>query len=190
MEPVRIVLALCFFGMAAAAFFIFTDTSSYPGIRLSDAQLSPMGDGFALTLKIENTGGPDVLTGLASDEAGQTTLAGAMGSRVAIPAQSSPSLAMDGAHGMVNGILGSTGEGRLVPITLWFENAGKITTRAKIIGGRAMDHTAVHDVPKGQLGPSMPGAFAWTPGISGFHEKMQMARIRRVSATGTSISMG
>lgn len=102
-------------------------------ILLENAVATPMGEGFAVTLKITNGGGPDRLLGASSDAAEGVSFMGAgAGPAFAIPAGATPSLAMDGAHIMLSGLRGDTTEGRLVAVTLDFEAAGPLTTRARL----------------------------------------------------------
>ncbi len=153
MEPIRIVLAAAFFGIAAAAFFVFTDPGQVTGVTVSDAALTRMGDRYALTASIKNTGGADRLTAVGSDSAGAAVLAG--GESLAIPAGSSPSLSMDGAHAMLTVLHGGTEEGRLVPVSLWFEQAGKVTVRARIGAEMDMDHGQSFAVPAAEPQPAL-----------------------------------
>lgn len=151
MEVVRYGIAAGFFGLAAASFFSFTVPPA--GITISGATLSPMGAGLALSATIDNQGGPDRLVGIGSDTAARAILIGGEG--FVLPAGSSPSLAMDGAHGMLMGIQGEIASGRLVPVTLWFDEAGRVTTRARIDLDQAMAHGVAHPVPEGAPAPSV-----------------------------------
>lgn len=132
MEAVRILLAAGFFGLAAVTFFFFTDASRFTGVSVTGAELAPSGDDFVLTLEIENTGDPDVLTGIGSEAAGRASLAGGAGP-LAIPAGAVTRLSPDGVHGVLSDVMGGAGEGRVLPVTLWFERAGKVTIRARIL---------------------------------------------------------
>lgn len=125
-----------FFGIAGFAFYFF-DVDP-PTIIVKDAELVPMGRGYALVATIKNEGNADRLTGFGSEAVAQTRFMGA-GSLV-IPAGGTPALAMDGAHGMVMGIHGDTDTGRVVPMVLWFQEAGRITARARISAPMRMDH--------------------------------------------------
>lgn len=157
MEALRVVLAASFFGLAALALFLFSDSDT--GLAVKGAELVPMGDGYALTARIENAGAADRLIGIGSEAAGTAALLGATG-ELAIPAGSAPSLAVDGAHGMLTGLLGDSGEGRLVPVTLWFDRAGKVTTRARVGAAMTMGHGAVYNVPQGEVPPKIKLAVA------------------------------
>jgi len=154
MEALRYLLAACFFGLAAGAFLLFGNDAGR--ITVTEARLTPMGDSFALTIAIDNPGGPDKLLGIGSEAASNVMLMGA-GERLelAIPAQSTPALAMDGAHAMITNIVGDGGEGRLLPITLWFERSGGVETRARISGDDLMAHGAGFEVPDDALKPEV-----------------------------------
>ncbi|KMW59150.1 hypothetical protein AIOL_004131 [Candidatus Rhodobacter oscarellae] len=152
MELARLLLALGFFGIAALSFLLFTEEPS--GITVSDVKLEPMGGGFALLAKIENQGAPDKLLGVGSDAASRVAFSGATGD-LAVPDSGTASLAMDGVHGMLMGLQGGTTEGRLVPVTLWFERAGRVAARARISGGAGMSHDALHVVPEEETAPTI-----------------------------------
>ncbi len=134
-------------------------------LTVTNAVLVPMGGSFALTLTIDNPGGPDRLMQVSTEE-GHLHLMGAMSSAgLAIPAGSAPSLAMDGAHGMLSG-LGDGSDGRLVPVTLTFEVAGDVTTRARIDSAGGMSHDESYVVPEGETAPTValeaePGEGGW-----------------------------
>ncbi len=153
MEALRIVIAFGFFGFAALAFFFFTDSPTQ--LYLSDAQLRKMGGGLALEVTINNPGKPDTLIGIGSEFAGQSSLMPPSQSRFPIPSGSTPKLAMDGLHGMLTNPHGSTEPGRLVPVTLWFEDAGPVTTRARIAEPANMAHGERVQVPSDQKQPDL-----------------------------------
>ena len=155
MEVSRALLAGFFFALAAGAFLLFGNPPAGP--TLSNAALSPTGNAHALTVTITNEAGPDRLISVASEEA---TGAMAMGAEstdgLTIPAGSSPGLSMDGAHVMLTGLPADMEEGRLVPVTLTFEKAGTLTTRARLGGGMSgMAHDVAFDVPEGEPRPTV-----------------------------------
>ncbi|MCP3969006.1 MAG: copper chaperone PCu(A)C [Rhodobacteraceae bacterium] len=154
MEPVRVVLTASFFAMAGVAFWVFSGSGRLAPITVTGAELAPLAEGFALTAKIVNPGGPDVLTGIGSEDAGQAKLTGGVDA-LAIPARGTPALSMDGVHGVLMGVMGDTGEGRLVPVSLWFGAAGKVTVRARISGVAGRDHDKGFDVPEGEPRPGV-----------------------------------
>ena len=106
-------------------------------ILLSDAAAHAMTMGgrtvLMVTVKIDNRGGPDRLLSASSPEAESSMLHGSQsGEGLALPAQGPASLALDGAHLMLFEPEGEPAPGRLVPITLTFENAGQVSAKAKI----------------------------------------------------------
>ncbi len=154
MKPNRVAVAASLIAIAVGAFFVFTDPGDTRAVTVTGAELVPMGAGYALTAKIDNPGGPDLLTGIGSEDGDRAMLSGGTGP-LAIPSDSTPGLAMDGVHGMLVGLTGDTSEGRLVPVALWFEGAGKVTTRARITGGMEMDYSSGFDVPAGEPRPTI-----------------------------------
>lgn len=101
----------------------------------------------AVTLTIDNRGGPDRLTGVGSEEAAAARLhAPDARDGVPVPGQSAPSLALDGAHVVLEGISGALDDGRLIPLTLTFENAGPVSLRARLkrADAMAMAHGSAH----------------------------------------------
>lgn len=121
-----------------------------PGLTLSEARLTPMGPGHALTLKIDNPGPADRLHAVSVEGAA----AALVGADVAlpVPAGGAPSLAMDGAHAIVTG-LADAEEGRLVRVTLTFEGVGDVATRARVDAPSQMAHDVIYEVPAGEIVP-------------------------------------
>ena len=151
MKGLRLFIALVCFSLAGAAFYFQGD--GVPKITLSEAVLHQMGVGHALTLKIDNPGWSERLIEVSTDDTGPAMLTS--GAPVlGLPAESRPSLAMDGVHAMVMG-LGDMADGRLVPVRLVFERGGEITTRARISTTGMMDHRAVLDVPPDEPSPKL-----------------------------------
>lgn len=152
MEVGRAVIAAGFFGIAAVSFIFFTDPPV--AVTVSDAQLRPMGKGLAFVGKINNIGNPDTLNGIGSDAAVLATLTDDA-EQLAIPGASSPTLAMDGVHGMLMGVHGEMSGGRLIPVTLWFENAGRVVTRARITGETPMAHDELLNITADETPPEI-----------------------------------
>ncbi len=150
MEVARIAIGLGFLGIAAYGFFAFTGPEP-SSITVTEARLHPMGDALILAARIDNPGAPDRLTGIGSEAAARALLTR---EDLVVPGDSAPVLAMDGAHGVLMGLQGETAEGRLIPVTLWFEEAGRITTRARIVAD-GMDHSRGFDVPEGEPMPQL-----------------------------------
>jgi copper(I)-binding protein len=151
MKGLRLLIALVCFSIAGAAFYFQGD--GVPKITLSGAVLQPMGPGHALTLTIDNPGWSERLIEVSTDDTGPAMLTS--GAPVlGIPAESTPSFAMDGVHAMVMG-LGDMEDGRLVPVRLAFERGGEITTRARVSTAMMMDHSAPFDVPADEPAPKL-----------------------------------
>ncbi|MFD2856607.1 copper chaperone PCu(A)C [Seohaeicola zhoushanensis] len=86
-----------------------------------------------VAIQIENRGGPDRLVAVRSDAAQSAAIVGGTAPEgLPIPAGSTPSLSADGAHVELSGIDGALDEGRMLPLTLVFETAGEVSTRARI----------------------------------------------------------
>ena len=155
MEASRAILAIFFFALAGAAFLLIGNPPAGP--ELSNAALAPMGNAYALTVTITNDGAPDRLISAGSEEARGAMAVGAETTvGLTIPAGSAPGLSMDGAHVMLTGLPEDMEEGRLVPVTLTFEKAGTLTTRARLGGGMAgMGHDVAFEVPEGEPRPSV-----------------------------------
>lgn len=155
MKPLWLLGAAILLAFIGAGAWLFIMQA--PGITLRDATLEPMGDGFALALTIDNPGLPDRLIEVSTSADAQLILAGALFSEgLAIPAGSTPGLAIDGAHGMLTDLEGSTAPGRLVPVTLRFANAGPASTRARIIEGMGASHGGTaYAVPKDEPAPAI-----------------------------------
>jgi len=152
MEGLRALLATSFFGLAGLGLYFLSYDEV--GISVTGAELAPMGDGFMLTAKIENTGRADRLTAIASDAAASVLLSGGAPDGLAIPAESAPGLSSDGVHGMISGIIGGTEKGRLIPVSFWFERSGKVTARARI-GDADINQGASYGVPAGKVMPDV-----------------------------------
>ena len=131
-NTLRFVLAALM--LITVAIWQFVPRNSHE-ILISDAVAAPIdGDpgGIGVFLKLSNTGGPDRLVGASSEAAATTRIAGPMPT-LAIPSASTPSLSADGAFLYLSGVEGDLGDGRTLPVTLKFENAGDISTRARLV---------------------------------------------------------
>jgi len=154
MKPLALLGALVVIAIAATVMLV--TRSAGPEIRLSDAQLIPMGGGHALVVTIDNPGPPDRLIEVSTSAEGQLMVAGALFSAgLPIPAKAAPSLSIDGAHGMLTALEGETKAGRLIPVTLRFESAGAVSTRARIVDTVQMSHGNSFEVPEDEPAPSV-----------------------------------
>jgi copper(I)-binding protein len=145
----RRLIAAAVLLILVAAIAVFALQTSPPALRLSGATAAiHTVDGtptIAISVRIDNDGGPDRLLSVASPDArlamlhGEEDLAG-----LPIPAGTGANLAPDGAHVMLMGVAGDLTSGRLFPITLEFQNAGPMTVKATLTDKAemmTMDHS-------------------------------------------------
>lgn len=138
MKARKPLLALVAAMLLAAALFVFTSPSRPHDILLSGISAAPIEGqpgALAVFLTIENTGGPDRLLAARSGDATRVQLS-ETGHALAIPANSTPVLAADGAHIRLDGVAGELGDGRLIPVTLKFERAGPVSGKARLVAPR------------------------------------------------------
>ena len=115
-------------------------------ILLEDVQAERAEDETAVvTMNIRNSGEPDRLISARSDDA-EVSVVSSDADHLPIPAETTIGLTTEGAFLVLKDIRGSVEDGRLFPITLIFENAGEVQTKARF--GKAMtDHGGMkHDV--------------------------------------------
>lgn len=121
-----------------------------PSILLSgaEARVHDIGGAKAVSvsLTISNPDGPDRLLQAEAPDTKLATLQNAPApDGLPIPANSTPVLALDGAYIMLMGVQGELTEGRLFPLTLIFENSGRVRTKARLIeAGDAMTPNKPH----------------------------------------------
>ncbi len=109
-------------------------------ILLEDVHASSHGGALiGVTMTIRNTGEPDRLVSAHVEGAKMAIVKGENAQPLPIPAETKVSLAMDGAHIMLGGVPGEMKDGVLIPMTLIFENAGKVQAKARF-GRQTMDH--------------------------------------------------
>ncbi len=155
MKPTALLGVLVVLAAASAVWLLAL--RGPPPVTLTDATLMQMGGegNYGLSLKIANEGGPDRLISVRSAEAERVMVMGASTEAgLPVPAGATPSLSGDGVHGMLMG-LGDVTEGRLIPVTLVFETAGEISTRARLVGEEAMDHGEGYPVPPDEPAPTV-----------------------------------
>jgi hypothetical protein len=111
-------------------------------VLVQNAVAHPRPDGtLAITLDMSNQGGPVAFTGLTSPEVDRALVVG--GGPYVLPAGSEPSLALDGAHGVFEGVSGPVEAGRLIPLRLTFGD-GTATARARVMLPDEADPHAMH----------------------------------------------
>lgn len=136
MKWFRIALSLLVVVGGAVALLLYSGVLS-ASVKLSEARGSVHDmDGvkaIAISLSITNESGPDRIRFATSPEAKLAMFHGVTDPMGApIPASGAASLSLDGAHIMLMGISGELAEGRLIPLTITFENAGEVSTKAKL----------------------------------------------------------
>ncbi|MFY0661075.1 MAG: copper chaperone PCu(A)C [Shimia sp.] len=143
MRKIAGVLAL--FGLIVGLGWVALKPKSEAQILLSNATAAPLAaqpNQLAVFVTMENVGPPDQLMSASATHAQDATFSENHG-LLALPANSRTSLAADGIFLTLNGIGGDLADGRTFPISLSFEKAGTITTRARLVApkvsGKAAD---------------------------------------------------
>lgn len=172
MKILRVGIALLVLAGGAFAFWFFS-TPQPSLVTLSDARATvhEMGgtEAVAVAVSINNQGGPDRILRAASPEAQRAMLHGVTDARGApVPAGGSPSFSLDGAHIMLMAIEGDLANGRLIPLTITFENAGDVTTKATLIAGAQgmVMSGGMNHVMDPAMGMEVPADKAPTIGVS------------------------
>lgn len=152
-------------------------------ILLTDVRAAPMAEEpgtLGVFLTIENSGGPDRLVDVAARGADVARIeAPEAGDGLPIPAGAAPSLAADGAWLRIEG-LEDVADGRLIPLTLTFAEAGRVTAKARLDAPTRAGGAAAYGLPgigdvcvvgEGEPAPQMtlaaePDAEGWTVRVS------------------------
>ena len=140
-------------------------------ILVENVRATSHGGGLiGVTMDIRNTGAPDRLVSVAAPDAEMALVKSYVTAGAPIPADSTVSLVMEGAHVMLGKVSGPMEEGRLIPLELTFENAGTLSTKAifgeAMMNHGAMDHSAMggmsmdamgmdYVVPEGEAAPTL-----------------------------------
>ena len=140
----RFTIVSCLFIIGIAVVFFVINTPNK--ILLFDAKAIQSSKNklmFLVTLRMENSGGPDRLISVSSPLAKSAYIMNSIAgsSVIVIPQNGTGILAMDGAHVMLMAMSDSLEKGALIPITLKFENAGSVSTSAKISEKLIMNHS-------------------------------------------------
>lgn len=149
----RMALSLLVVAGGGAALFFLGGGAASP-IRISDARATVHdmngAKALAIALTITNEGGPDRMLSAASPDAKLATLHGVTdASGAPVPAMGSASLSLDGAHAMLMGVGDEWVDGHLIPLSLTFQNAGEVSTKATLsaagggmnMSGQGMQHS-------------------------------------------------
>lgn len=101
-------------------------------ILLTEATAAPTGPGTAAVfLRIENRGAPDRLVSVSSVSGAASLYAPESSDGVPSPTGPGAQLAADGAHIRIAGA--DLSHGQLIPLTLTFAEAGRVTAKARLI---------------------------------------------------------
>jgi copper(I)-binding protein len=142
-KQIATLAALAVLGAIALGFFWHARQNPLLIGEVKAAPLQGRDATIGVFLNISNSGGPDRLVGARSIVAQRARLASAVADAgLPIPADSTPSLAPDGAYILMDGVGGTLDEGRMIPITLRFERAGELRTQARLQTPRATGEAA------------------------------------------------
>lgn len=151
----RIVLIIATLAALGAAVWAIVLTP--PGLLIQNAKGVPVPgapNNLMVTLTIENPGRPDRLLDVTSDLAKVAVLKAPDTVGLPIPSGGASSLSMEAGHIMLMGLQDAPEEGTLVPMTLEFERAGTVATKA-LVQSTGMSHGMRFDVPPGETPPSI-----------------------------------
>lgn len=137
MKAAKPVVAIAILIAVAAAAYVLVSRAVQTDLLLTDVTAAPIKDAqgrVGVFMTIHNTGGPDRLISARSIVAQRARLDHAVADAgLAIPADSEPSLAPDGAFILMDGMGGELQDGRMIPLTLRFETAGEFRTQARLV---------------------------------------------------------
>lgn len=132
----RILMAailVCVIGIAFLFWFVERPTGNIIIHGINARSIEGVPGTLYIFANFTNDGGPEWLNSVESNEAPRVELFNpAKISKLPIPAGSSPSLAVDGAHIRMFGLEGALDIGRLVPITLNFNNAKRLKANVRV----------------------------------------------------------
>lgn len=136
MKATKTITALAVIVGAVTLFMQRGGTADY--LLLTEVSAVPLSDGdLGVFLKVENRGAPDRLIAVTSPEADATIYSPEADAGPPMPSGQGPALAADGAHIRLSGLTGAQDDGRLIPLTLMFETAGEVTTKARLSDPKA-----------------------------------------------------
>lgn len=149
-----VAVIVLFAGIGLATWASLDTKRSDPKVTNARATIIPDSRSAMVTFDILNEGGPDRLIEATSDSAKLTVLKSPRAKGLPIPAASQASLSGEGGHIMMMGIQGDLTEGALLPLSVQFENAGTVATKA-VAQHSMMNHGQGLDVPADQPIPSI-----------------------------------
>lgn len=137
MKAAKPIAVIAILSIVAAASYLLVAQAVKTNMLVSNVTAAPIEgapDSLGVFLNLANSGGPDRLISARSIVAQRARLDHAVADAgLAIPAHSHPALAPDGAFILMDGIGGDLQEGRMIPVTLRFENAGEIRSQARLV---------------------------------------------------------
>lgn len=158
MRALFLVVLLC--AAVAAMFFLRGGAQT---MALSDAKAIPahgMPGAFVISVTMTNLDGPDRLIGVSTTEAATIEILHPQDpQKLVIPGMGTAALAADGAHVRISGLSSGVIPGSFIPVTLSFENAGNVATRAEVGSMGDMDHSGAVEA-FGAEGPLMSVALS------------------------------
>ncbi|QBF32020.1 copper chaperone PCu(A)C [Thalassococcus sp. S3] len=126
------VLVLAALGLGGA--FLLRPQGDADDILLSAATAAPLEEGgAAIFLTVENRGTPDRIISVSSPLGDVSLYSPEAEDGIPAPSGLSASLAADGAHLRLSGLSTDLQYGQLIPLSLRFEEAGEVTTKARLI---------------------------------------------------------
>lgn len=150
MKAAKPLAAIAVLASVTALAFLLVSRAVQSDLLLSDVTAAPIEGaprGIGVFLTITNTGGPDRLVSARSLVAQRVRLYHAVADAgLPIPAQSEPALAPDGAFLLMDGIHGDQQQGRMIPITLRFEQAGEIRSQARLVAPLQRGNATEYDL--------------------------------------------
>ncbi|MDU9002354.1 copper chaperone PCu(A)C [Sedimentitalea todarodis] len=180
MKAAKPIVAIAILMIVATAAYLLVSRAVQTDLLLTNVTAAPIEDApgsVGVFMTIRNSGGPDRLVSARSIVAQRARLDHAVADAgLAIPADSEPALAPDGAFILMDGIGGDLQEGRMIPVTLRFETAGEFRTQARLVTpqrrGKARDYGLlglgdICTVQDGEPAPSIaievePDGDGWT----------------------------
>lgn len=137
MKAAKPIVAIAILIVVATSAYLLVSRAVQTDLLLTDVTAAPIEDArgsVGIFMTIRNSGGPDRLVSARSIVAQRARLDHAVADAgLAIPADSEPSLAPDGAFILMDGMGGDLQEGRMIPVTLRFDHAGEIRTQARLV---------------------------------------------------------
>lgn len=134
MKALKVIVAVVLLvALASGAYFVVSRQNTRD-LHLAAATAAPiegMPGQVGIFVQIENLDGPDRLIDVQSPAATRAWI-DAPTAALAIPQNSTPALAADGAFVRLAGVSGDLTDGQIIPVTLTFEKAGQQSVQARL----------------------------------------------------------